>query len=404
MAFSALLLAGLACSAAARPGRPAASFRLYVSSYADDGQTAGKVRTFDLTPGLGYNAASIKSVAVNSECGSAPTWLEVTSKNSLLCIDEGFQTPNASLNTLTINADGSLKSIAKIDTIQGPVANQFYNKKDAVALAHYGGSAISTFKTYANGTFSRLQQFVFNTPPGPRPEQEASHVHHSVIDPTGSFIVFPDLGADVIRVYKIGSDDLLTVQDPIKAEAASGPRHATFWSPDVPAKKNSTYLYVIHELANYIVAYKVSYGDAGYSFTKFQTIRLYGDREDPVGTRAAEILVSPDNGFVIASNRNASIFSLPNPDPKNATKIPSDALTTFSPSKNGTLKFVQLAPGGGSFPRAFSLNKAATLVSVGNQNSGTLDIFSRDTKTGMIGDRVASVGGLGQVTNVRWDE
>ncbi|KAF2741353.1 3-carboxy-cis,cis-mucoante lactonizing enzyme [Polyplosphaeria fusca] len=403
MAIQTLLLALLAGSTSA--------VKLYISSYADEGATLGKIRTFDLALGLGGRvrpAASLKALSENQNCGSAPSWLEISGR-TLYCIDEGFQTPNASLNTLTINGDGSLKSVAKVDTIQGPVANQFYNKKAAVALAHYGGSAISTFKTNENGSFTPLQQFVFNTPPGPRPEQEASHVHHTVIDPTSEFLVFPDLGADLVRVYKIDpATSLLTVQDPIKAAAASGPRHAVFWSPDKPAKKESTFLFVIHELSNNIVTYKVNYasgyGNSSLSFTKLQTIGLYGTTAQPNGTRAAEIVVSPDNKFIISSNRNATIFSVANPDPKNATKVPSDSLTTFQPLSNGTLKFVGLSPSGGSFPRFFSLNKLGNLVSVGNQNSGSVFIFRRDVETGKIGEAVATQTGLGQVTNIRWDE
>lgn len=408
MALSTLLVAALASSAQA--------VKLYVSSYADDGQKLGNVRTFELTQGLGSyshghrtghaNAVTVTKIATNQECGSAPSWLELSGK-TLYCVDEGFQTPNASLNTLTVAADGSLKRIAEIDTIQGPVANQFYNQRGAVALAHYGGSAISTFKSNANGSFTLQQEFVFNTPPGPRPEQEASHVHHTVLDPTGQFLVFPDLGADLIRVYKVDGDKIV-VQDPIQTAPGVGPRHATFWSPDVPAKKDSTYLFVIHELGNIIVSYKVNYNatGTGQSFTKLQTIGLYGNRTNPDGTRAAEIVVSPDNNFIIGSNRNATIFSLANSDPKNTTKIPSDSFSTFKVQNNGTLVFVGNSPSGGSFPRHFSLNKAGTLVAAGNQNSGNLDIFSRDVKTGVWGanDRVASVTGLGQITNVRWDE
>ncbi|KAF2654159.1 putative isomerase YbhE, partial [Lophiostoma macrostomum CBS 122681] len=313
----------------------------------------------------------------------------------IYCVDEGFATPNASINTLTKNADGSLTRIASIDTIQGPVATQFYNKNTAVALAHYGGSAISTFKFAPNGTFSRLQNFTFyDAPTGPRPEQEASHVHEALIDPTGKFLIFPDLGSDLVRVYAINPDTgLLTVQEPIHSPTAYGPRHAAFWRPS-NTRGAPTYLFVIHELGNKVISYSVTYPANGtITFAKVQEIGLYGNQTDPVGTRAAEITVSPDNRFIVASNRNATIFNVTNPDPSNSTAVPSDSLTTFKPSADGKLTFQGLSPSGGSFPRHFRFNKDGSMIAVGNQNSQTVFVFQRNVRSGKIGEKVASAFG-----------
>jgi 6-phosphogluconolactonase (cycloisomerase 2 family) len=395
-----LLLAALASSASA--------IRLFTTSYAAPDSKLGTITTLDLALGLGAgaNSATLKAVSANQECGSAPTWLDRTLGGDIIyCVDEGWQTPNASINTLTISADGSLKRIASLDIIQGPVATQFYNKGAAVALAHYGGQAVSTYKLSADRkSFTKLQNFTFNTPPGPRPEQEASHPHHAVLDPTGKFMVVPDLGSDVVRVFNIDSKtSLLTEGTSIQTKAAYGPRHAAFWKPN---KRNAcTYLFVIHELANRLTSYKVNYGEAGVTFTEVQDIGLYGDRETPVGSRAAEIVVSPDNNFITTSNRNATVFQIANPDPKNSTQIGSDSLTVFRPSDDGKLRFVQLAPSGGSFPRHFSFNRDGSLVAVGNQNTFTVDIWRRDTRSGKLGERVASAINLpGQVNNVIWDE
>jgi len=317
------------------------------------------VSTLDLNPGLGQGALTVKSV--NRECGSAPTWLDTTFKDSnniLYCVDEGWQTPNASINTLKIAADGSLKSVAKIDTIQGPVSTQFYNKNKALALAHYGGSAISTYTLSSDKTtFTKLQNFTF-VAKGPLPQQEASHVHEAIIDPTGQYLLFPDLGADVVRVYCADpKTSLLTVKESLQSPLGSGPRHAAFWT-----SKDNTYLYVLHELANIIIAYKVEYLKAGgLGFTKINQYSSYGNQVAPVGSRGAEITVSPDSRFIVASNRNGTLFQIANPDPKNSTKIGSDALATFAPQKDGSLSFVQLAPSGGSFPRHFQFNKVCDL-------------------------------------------
>lgn len=66
--------------------------------------------------------------------------------------------------------------------------------------------------------------------PGPVPDrQDVPHLHHTIVDPSGEFIVVPDLGADLLRVYKLSADSIeWTELPPQKAPAGSGPRHGVF--------------------------------------------------------------------------------------------------------------------------------------------------------------------------------
>jgi 6-phosphogluconolactonase (cycloisomerase 2 family) len=397
MGFHSLVLVALASSAAA--------VNLYVTSY------SGNITTFQL------DRNTLKPIAVNQQCGTSPTWLQIDAQNlrkeTLYCVDEGFTAP-ATLNSYNVNRDGSLTRISSVITIPGPVSSIFYNegKKCAVALAHYGGSAITTYLKSPEGQLTSLQNLTFTLPqPGPRPEQEASHVHHSVIDPTGQFLLFPDLGADLTRIYSFDSKTALLKEEPsLKADPASGPRHAVFWSPATKVRgggksKAAQFLFIIHELANKITSYSVSYPAAGgISFTKVGDFGLFGDRATPEGARAAEIAISPDNQFLLASNRNATLFNVANPNPNNSTQIPSDTIVSYKLSDDGKLAFQSLAPSGGSFPRHFSLNKDGSLVSITNQRSGSVVVWRRDPRTGAFGERVASYEGLGETTNSLWDE
>ncbi|KAJ4374246.1 hypothetical protein N0V83_002987 [Neocucurbitaria cava] len=239
-----------------------------------------------------------------------------------------------------------------------------------------------------------MANFTFNT---------TSHIHQAVLDPTGHYIVFPDLGADLVHVYSIDpATGLLTEHTPLKSESGYGPRHAAFWSS---GDANSIYMSVIHELSNKIVSFKVDYLESGgLAFCKIDEVSTYGDHETPVGAKAAEILVSPDKNYLVVSNRNASIFEAPNPEPNNCTALPSDSLATFKLSPTGKLSFVQLAPSGGTFPRHFSMNHNGSLIAVANQNSLNVNIYSRDVETGKIGDLVASASNLGPggLTYVQW--
>lgn len=409
MAKTNMLVAALASSASA--------VRLYATNYAPDvPEGLGSVTTLEFTPGLaeGQGAAALKNISASQECGAAPTWLDTTQGGDLLyCLDEGWgptQPENATLNTLKINEDGSLQRVAESLIIQGPVTTQFYNGGKAVVIAHYGAQAVSTFTVGEDKTtFTPLQNFTFDTPPGPNPNQEKSHPHQAILDPTGQYVVVPDLGSDLVRVFCIDpATSLLNEHASLTLKPGYGPRHAVFWSPDEKPTNETTFMYLVNELSNKLTTYQVGYLESGgLVFTELQDLGLFGDKPIPEGGRAAEIFVSPDNKFVTTSQRNATsvVDPIANPDPNNSTQIPSDSLSVWKPTKEGKVEFVQLAQSGGSFPRHFSYNKDGSMIAVGNQLSFTVDIFKRDIETGKIGERLASAINLpGQVNNVIWDE
>jgi 6-phosphogluconolactonase (cycloisomerase 2 family) len=68
------------------------------------------------------------------------------------------------------------------------------------------------------------------TGPNPNPaRQDAAHSHGVHVDPTGAFLVSPDLGNNFIRIFTIKSATgaLTTCPEP-SVGAGAGPRHATF--------------------------------------------------------------------------------------------------------------------------------------------------------------------------------
>ena len=225
---------------------------------------------------------------------------------------------------------------------------------------------------------------------------------------SGQYILVPDLGADLVRVYSINPEtQALTEKESLSAPAGSGPRHATFYNPyGVSDESSTTYLYLATELASTIISYSVSYlpNQGGLKFTQVQEVSALGQLSHSRINAPAGITLSPDNRFLLLSNRNSSIFTLPNPDSSNSTAVPSDSITTFSLSDSGKLGFVQAWPTYGLFPRHFSLNSAGSLLAVGNQNSGNVVVLRRDVATGLIGEVVAETELDGQITTVVFNE
>ena len=209
----------------------------------------------------------------------------------------------------------------------------------------------------------------------------------------------PDLGSDLIRVYKL--DGLSwTAQTPVQAVKGSGPRHGAFVKSGA-----ETYFYSFNELDNHITGYKVTYPTGGIALEQVEYVPSHGPGTSvPAGTKAAEINASPDNRFIVVSSRGEASLSIPNWDPKNSTKIPSDPLITFSVNSGGKLGLVQVAPAGGMNPRGFNLNKAGDKLVSALQDDNRVVVYERDVRTGKLGQAIAqtTVGsgpGTGPSTN-----
>lgn len=186
-----------------------------------------------------------------------------------------------------------------------------------------GGGAVTALNVSSDDQLSGGQALQFKlSAPGPEPAQYAPHPHEVILDPTGGFILVPDLGADLVRIFSVNqSTNLLTALDPVTLTAGTGPRHGTFWSPTSPYTANSAlYFYLIAELSNTITSFSVSYSsDGAIQLTEIGLTNSFGGGEVPKGTAAAEIAVSVGLGFpswlsrVICSRTRSRItdFSLP---------------------------------------------------------------------------------------------
>ncbi|PMD35842.1 3-carboxymuconate cyclase-like protein-like protein [Hyaloscypha variabilis F] len=395
MRFQHVSAGGLATSAVA--------VNLYVSSY------SGIVTSLQLAPsaqGPGIGGYVLTTTASNNGSGPQPSWLTKDSYNDVIyCVDEAFSTPNGTVTAYTTSKSGPLTLIDSQPTVIGPVSTVVYNDGKALAAAHYSGSAATSWTILPSGGLKALQAFIFNlTTPGPNTDrQEAPHPHEVILDPTGSFIIIPDLGADLLRVFSIDpKTSLLTESTPFSAPAGSGLRHGTF----LKTESGKTFFFLVSELANTIASYEVTYiGTTGMNFTNVFLSGIYGNRTMPDGAAAAEAVLSPDKKFLLTSSRNATFFNLTNFDKTNSTKIPSDTLQSWAiDHATGELSLKQIAPAGGSFPRQFSVNKAGDLVAVGLQMDGRVVVIERNVVDGTLGDFVANVDVAGQVTSVIWDE
>lgn len=109
--------------------------------------------------------------------------------------------------------------------------------------------------------------------PGTVPSrQDSPHPHQTILDPTQQYLLVPDLGADLVRIYYINTgDNTLSERDPLKAAQGSGPRHGTFSLDPI---SGSYIFYLAAEIASTVTAYKVTYED-NLSGLAFDTLGTY---------------------------------------------------------------------------------------------------------------------------------
>lgn len=400
--FSALLIAGAALL------HSTLAVNLFVSSY------DGNVTSLSLT-GSGSNY-SFQATFRDTNCGTSPSWLVYDKPaGTLYCLDEDTASSTQSgLTSYKFNESGMLTLAQSRLNLSTPSAvnGAIFGSGDfkAMAIAHYTGQ-VSTVDLSGNKAFNEVQMmnYVNITQLGPDAAiQNTPHPHQAALDPTGQYIVTPDLGADLLRVYcwaAVTANNTLEEHPTFKMKAGSGPRHAAWWQGNSSANStDNTYLFVVTQITNMITSYKVTYLPRGLNFTEVYSNNTFGGGQIPVNATAGEIQISPDKRFVSISNRNDQWFSHTD---GNVTQY-SDSLATYEVGQNGMLRFTQLWPAYGSNPRHFAFNAAGDLAAIALTDSSSVVVMPRNVSTGELGFPVAefpvgTTGGLGP-TNIVWDE
>ncbi|CRG84580.1 putative protein SERP1457 [Talaromyces islandicus] len=355
------------------------SSTLYVSHY------DGHVYTLSLDTA----ARSLTLAGSLQACGAMPSWVTYDApSNTLYCVDESGSSANSGNGTLssfspTSSSNVPLRLTDKTTTLPGGVASVIYKDNDGrdyLAIAHYEGSAVSNFKLplSMSDNPTALQTFEFSLPGPPTDpsRQDAPHPHETFLDPTGAYVLTPDLGSDVIHIFAIDkATGKLNECDAFAVKPGNGPRHGAWWTSK---NKKTNVLYISNELANTVSTYTASYGDECLVLKDDGDIVPY-PTDVPSSANIAEVRVA-DNRDVYVSVRNDQSFA------------PSDSMAFLQASADdGSLTYKNLTTSYGKTPRTFVVNKAGTLLAIGNQATSDVAIVERDPKTGALGDLVAQL-------------
>ena len=188
-----------------------------------------------------------------------------------------------------------------------------------------------------------------------RVEQPFSKPHQVVYDRSERFLIVPDKGVDQVFTFTLdaGSGKLTQVDAGTpRARDGSGPRHVVF-------HPSNAFAYVINELDSTVTAHR--FDPATGRLTPFQLLSTLPDTF--VGdSRASEIDLSHDGGFLYASNRG------------------HDSVVTFAVERaTGRLTPRGWADSQGKTPRFFALEPSGRYLFVANEDSDCIVPLKADS-------------------------
>lgn len=141
---------------------------------------------------------------------------------------------------------------------ENPVYVSVHKSGKWLANANYNDGSLSIFPLNANGEIGTINHKVQFEKGSVNPKrQERAHIHASIFSPENDYLLFPDLGADKIRVYKFDVNQdrpLNMIENAVKTDPGSGPRHFTF-------HPNGKIGYSIEELSGEISVYNYNAGN-----------------------------------------------------------------------------------------------------------------------------------------------
>ncbi|KAJ7172144.1 Lactonase, 7-bladed beta-propeller-domain-containing protein [Mycena filopes] len=232
--------------------------------------------------------------------------------------------------------------------------------------------------------------------PNPLPSpQDQARPHSGIVDVTGQYLIFPDDGLDSLHVYKIGATSATFLYDQPSPVRPSGPRHAVLsgfpvistWIPRLHVlneEDNSVETWIMHYTRNNVSL--ILQGSA------VSTLEVHAGMN--VST-AAELLISPNGKFLLASNRDA-------------IPLGDGSIAVFRinpPTAKTALTRVSITSSGGANPRSMSLDPTGKWLAVVNGNSNSTAMFIFNQETGVLAPTpVANLTGITIPQTVVWLE
>lgn len=255
------------------------------------------------TSGMKDNIHGIKIYDVDMENGyfKEKGQVEITNSSYLTISHNSkylYSITDFGVEAYRIEKDGSLTVInqGSINGMRGRYLSTDYEDKYLFVAGYHDGK-ITVLRLREDGGVGEITDEVFHRGFGSIAERNFSpHVNCVKMTRDNKYLCAADLGTDHVNVYWLDHNSgKIKMVDVIRSEQESAPRHLKF-------SKDGKYLYIVHELKNYIDVYTYTeISDKNPEFEKIQTISTL-NKYHAGGSAASALNLSSDYKYIVSSN------------------------------------------------------------------------------------------------------
>ena len=261
-----------------------------------------------------------------------------------------------------IEKDGTLTNInhASINGMRGCYLSTDYDDKFLFTAGYHDGK-ITALRLKEDGGIGAITDEIFCKGMGSVAERNfRPHVSCVKMTRDNKYLCAADLGMDHVNIYRLDHvTGRLKLVDILRSDIESAPRHMKF-------SQDGKFMYVVHELKNYIDVYTYKEEKNLPEFEKIQTISTVNEYHAS-NSSASALNISEDFRYIVTSNAGDNTATIYKVD-----------------KKTGLLEKLLCLPISGDYPKdavLFPDNKH--LVSL-NHESNTMTFFKTDLKNGLL--------------------
>lgn len=326
-----------------------AKYVAYVSTYTRNDKLGIKIYDVDMTKGRFSEKNKVE--ITNS------SYITITHNQKYL-----YSITDFGVESYKVGVDGDLLLInhASINGMRGCYLSTDYKDKYLFVAGYHDGK-ITVLNLNEDGSIGMITDEIYHKGLGSIAERNfRPHINCVKMTRDNKYLCAADLGMDHVNVYELNNNNgKLKLVDVIRSEMESAPRHLKF-------TKDGKFLYIVHELKNYIDVYSYKDINGNPEFEKIQNISTLNEYHAG-GSAASALNFSFDFKYLCSSNAGDNSVIIYRIDPS-----------------NGLLTKVFCLPISGDYPKDVQLFPDNNhLVSL-NHESNTMTFFNLDLKKGLI--------------------
>lgn len=259
----------------------------YVSTYTSGNKSSYGIRIYDVDMENGRLTEKDQVEITNS------SYVTVSHNQKYL-----YSITDFGVEAYQILWDGSLEMInhASINGMRGCYLSTDYDDK-FLFVAGYHDAKVTVLRIEENGGIGEITEEIFHKGLGSIAERNfRPHINCVKMTRDNQYLCAADLGMDHVVVYGLNhTTGKLRQVDIIRSEQESAPRHLKF-------SKDGKFLYIVHELKNYIDVYTYSIDEHNNPvFDKIQNISTL-NKYHAGGSAASALNFSADFNYLCSSN------------------------------------------------------------------------------------------------------